>query len=57
MRMGGGLTRSAVVFSDGFGISSGVLLSINALLYFFIIRKLGPYSNRYLSSTFTASTN
>ena len=57
MMMGGGPTRSAVVVSDGFGISSRVLLSRNALLFFVIIRKLGPYSDRYLSSTFTESTN
>jgi hypothetical protein len=57
MTMGGGLTRSAVVFSDVFSISSRVLLSRNALLYFAIIRKLGPYSDRYLSSTFRAPTN
>jgi len=34
--MEGGPTRSTVVFSDGFGISSRVLLSRNALLYFVI---------------------
>jgi hypothetical protein len=57
MKMGGGPTWSAVVFSDVFGVSIRVLLSRNSLLYFVIIRKLEPYSDWCLSSTFTAPTN
>jgi len=41
MKVGGGPTRSAVVFSDGFGISSRVLLSGNTLIYLVIICNLG----------------
>jgi len=57
MKMGGGPTRSVVVFSGVFGISSRVLLSRNASICFVIIRKLGPYSDRYLTSTFAGPTN
>ena len=57
MRMGAGPIRSTAVFSDGFGISGRIVPSRNALIFFVIIHKLGPYRKWHLSPTFRASTN